>query len=71
MAKVLTHFSITQEPEGYLLHLEDEDGEEIEMQASYEQLDLIVEAISEQLDSDEEDALGVDEDEGDEAEDDD
>ena len=70
MAKVLTHFSITQEPDGYLLHLEDEDGDEIEMQASYEQLDLIVEAIGEQLDSDEEDALGVDEDEGDEPEDD-
>lgn len=65
MAKVLTHFSITQEAEGYLLHLEDEDGEEIEMSASYEQLDLIVEAISEQLDSDEEDALAVDDDEDD------
>lgn len=63
MSKVLTHFSITQEAEGYLLHLEDEDGEEIEMSATYEQLDLIVEAISEQLDSDEEDALAVDDDE--------
>ena len=71
MAKVLTHFTITQEAEGYLIHLEDEDGEEIEMQASYEQLDLIVEAISEQLDSDEEDALAVDDDETDEAEDED
>ena len=71
MAKVLTHFSITQEAEGYLLHLEDEDGEEIEMSASYEQLDLIVEAISEQLDSDEEDALAVDDDEGDVADDED
>lgn len=70
MAKVLTHFSITQEPDGYLLHLEDEDGDEIEMSATFEQLDLIVEAIGEQLDSDEEDALGVDEDEGDEPEDD-
>lgn len=71
MAKVLTHFSITQEAEGYLLHLEDEDGDEIEMSASYEQLDLIVEAIGEQLDSDEEDALAVDEEDADETDDDD
>ena len=63
MAKVLTHFSITQEPDGYMLHLEDEDGDEIEMSASYEQLDLVVEAINEQLDNDEEDALAVDEEE--------
>ena len=68
MAKVLTHFSITQEPDGYMLHLEDEDGDEIEMSATFEQLDLIVEAINEQLDNDEEDALTA-EDEADEAED--
>lgn len=68
MAKVLTHFSITQEPDGYMLHLEDEDGDEIEMSATFEQLDLIVEAINEQLDNDEEDALTAD-DEADEAED--
>jgi hypothetical protein len=70
MAKVLGQFTITQEADGYLLHLEDDDGETVEYSASFEQLDLIVEAIEEQLDMDEEDALGLDEDE-DEAEDDD
>ena len=60
MAKVLAQFSITQSAEGYVLHLEDEDGEELEMIASFEQLDLISEAIDEQLDNDEEDALEVD-----------
>lgn len=60
MSKVLSHFSITEGSDGYILHLEDEDGDELEMVASFEQLDLIVEAINERLDSDEEDALEVD-----------
>jgi hypothetical protein len=64
MAKTLAQFTITPDGNGdYTLHLEDEDGETLEFLASYEQLDLIVEAIEEQLDSDEEDILGVDEDE--------
>jgi len=69
MARTLTQFTITPDSDGdYTLHLEDDDGETIEFTASYEQLDLVVEAISEVLDNDEEDALGVDEDAG-EAED--
>ena len=64
MAKTLGHFSITQEADGYVLHLEDEDGDTTEYSASFEQLDLISEAIEDQLDQDEEDALGVDEVEG-------
>ncbi|AQR74945.1 hypothetical protein [Sphingomonas sp. LM7] len=68
MARTLAQFTITPDAQGdYTLHLEDEDGETIEFTAGYEQLDLIVEAIEEQLDTDEEDALGVDTDE-DEAE---
>ncbi len=64
MARTLAQFSITPDGNGdYVLNLEDEDGETLEFAASYEQLDLIVEAIEEQLDSDEEDMLGVDEDE--------
>ncbi|WP_066721354.1 hypothetical protein [Sphingomonas pituitosa] len=64
MARILSQFTITPDSDGdYTLHLEDEDGETIEMAASYEQLDLIVEAIEDVLDSDEEDALAVDEDE--------
>lgn len=64
MAKTLSQFTITPDGNGdYILNLEDEEGETIEFTASYEQLDLIVEAVEEQLDSDEEDVLGVDEDE--------
>ena len=63
MAKTLGQFSITQEADGYILHMEDDDGETVEYATSFEQLDLIAEAIEELLDADEEDELGVDEDE--------
>ncbi len=64
MARTLAQFTITPDGTGdYTLHLEDEDGETMEFTAGFEQLDLIVEAIEEQLDNDEEDALGVDDDE--------
>jgi len=63
MARTLAQFTITPDAQGdYTLHLEDEDGETIEFTAGYEQLYMIVEAIEEQLDSDEEGALGVDDD---------
>lgn len=61
MAKSLSQFAISPSGEGeYTLHLEDEDGESIEFVASFEQLDLIVEAVQEQLDADEEEMLEVD-----------
>jgi uncharacterized protein YegP (UPF0339 family) len=64
MARTLAQFSITPDSDGdYTLHLEDDDGETIEFTASYEQLDLVMEAIDEVLDADEEDALAVDADE--------
>ncbi|MFL9840149.1 hypothetical protein ABS767_04165 [Sphingomonas sp. ST-64] len=64
MARTVSSFSVTADGKGdYLLNFEDEDGETLELTASYEQLDLISEAISEALDADEEDALGVDDDE--------
>ena len=66
MAKTLAQFSITRTGEDYLLTLEDEDGETTEFSADFEQLDLITEAIEEQLDLDEEAALGVDDDDDDE-----
>ncbi|WP_422057904.1 hypothetical protein [Sphingomonas sp.] len=65
MAKVLSQFVITPNGTGeYILNLEDDDGESVEFVASYEQLDLIAEALQEQLDGDEEEVLAVD-DEGD------
>lgn len=60
MAKALASFSISNAGDGYVLHLEDEDGDTTDFEASYDQLDLITEAIEEALDVDEEDALGVD-----------
>jgi hypothetical protein len=63
MAKTLAQFTITRTGEDYLLILEDEEGETVEFTADYDQLDLITEAIDEQLDNDEEDVLGVDDDE--------
>jgi len=63
MARTLAQFTITPDGNGdYVLSIEDDDGESFDFTASFDQLDLITEAITEALDSDEEDALGVDED---------
>jgi hypothetical protein len=63
MAKALASFVISPAGEDYLLMMEDEDGETIELTASFEQLDLIAEAVDQQLNGDEEDALGMGEEE--------
>lgn len=63
MARTVSSFTVAADGKGdYLLNFEDEDGETIELTASFEQLDLIADAIGEALDTDEEDALGVDND---------
>jgi hypothetical protein len=65
MAKTLAQFTITADGNGdYLLNLEDEDGEAVDITATFEQLDLMVEALQEQLDNDEEDALEVEDEPG-------
>lgn len=64
MARTLSSFSIAADGSGdYLLSIEDEDGETIELTATYEQLDMLGEAIEDALEEDEDDALGADEDE--------
>ena len=63
MAKALAHFTINRAGEDYLLSFEDEDGDTHEFTASFEVLDLITEAIDEQLENDEDDMLAADEDE--------
>lgn len=64
MARTLSQFTITPDGNGdYVLSLEDDDGETIDFTASFDQLDLITEAIEDVLDDDEEDALAVDDDE--------
>lgn len=60
MAKALASFSITGAGDEYVLMIEDEDGDTTEFTASFDQLDLITEAIEEHLDKDEEEALGLD-----------
>ena len=59
MAKTLSEFTITNEGENYLINLSTDDGETLAVEASYEQLDLMVEAIEETLDEDEESKLAV------------
>jgi uncharacterized protein YegP (UPF0339 family) len=60
MARTLAQFSITPDSDGdYTLQLEDDDGETIDFTASYEQLDLIVEAIEEMIEAEDDDALSV------------
>ena len=64
MARTLSQFTITPDGNGdYVLSLEDDDGETIDFTASFDQLDLITEAIEDVLDEDEEDMLAADDDE--------
>lgn len=64
MSKILSQFTITRSGEDYVLHIEDEDGETQDYNATFDQLDLITEAIDQQLNADEEDiATDQDEDE--------
>jgi hypothetical protein len=60
MAKTLDQFTISRQGDDYTLHIEAE-GEKLDFTATYEQLDLISEALDEQLDADEDEALAVEE----------
>ena len=55
VAKTLAHFTIEAAGDGFLLNIEDEEGAQLELLASPEQLDLIAEAIEEHLETDIED----------------
>lgn len=59
MPKRLTSFTVSGEGEDYVLHIESEGGEKLDLSATYDQLDLIAETIDRQLDADEEEALEV------------
>lgn len=61
--KELATFAIVRKGEDYRITIEDANGDTAEYTADYDALDLISEAIDEALDSDEEEALEVDEDE--------
>ena len=57
----LKSFNVSGADEGYRIHIETDDGQRLDLDASYEQLDLIAEAIDERLDEDEEEVLEVEE----------
>jgi hypothetical protein len=63
MARTLSQFTISRSGNDYVLHIEDEDGDIQDYAATFEQLDLITEAIDDQLNRDEEDILGINDDE--------
>jgi uncharacterized protein involved in high-affinity Fe2+ transport len=52
MAKALAQFTIEPSDDGFLLHIEDEDGTQLELIATPEQIDLISEALDEHLEAD-------------------
>lgn len=66
VAKALGQFTIVRSAEGYQLHIEDDDGETLELTATFDQLDLIAEEIERQLDEDEDDDLLAHDDDEDE-----
>jgi hypothetical protein len=55
MAKTLSRFTIEPKGDDYLLLIEDEESETMEMSATLEQLDLLGEAIDELLEKDDAD----------------
>lgn len=65
MAKALSRFTIERDGDDYLLRIEDEDGDTLELTANFEQLDLISESLEEHLvfDADDPDALDEDDEE--------
>ncbi|HYZ47448.1 MAG TPA: hypothetical protein VE567_00995 [Sphingomonas sp.] len=63
MAKALSRFTIERDGDDYVLHIEDEDGDTLELTATFEQLDLISEALEEHLAFDAEDPDLLDEEE--------
>ena len=63
----LNSFLITKSPDDvYTITIEDDDGQTLEFEATYEQLDLIQEAVEEHLEEDVDDHELVDDDDADE-----
>jgi hypothetical protein len=62
MAKILERFTIARAADDFVLTIEDESGDIIELTASYDQLDLISEELESALDEDEDLALTDDSD---------
>ena len=59
MARTLSEFTINREGEDYILRIATDDGETVDVAATFDQLDVIAEAIDDLLMADEEEALEV------------
>lgn len=51
-AKALAKFSVVPGGEGYQLHIEDDGGDTLELSATYEQMELLVDTLDELLEAD-------------------
>ena len=60
MAKSLERFTIARAADGYLLTIEDDGGDILELTATFDQLDLITEELDNALDEDADDATMLD-----------
>lgn len=68
MAKALERFTIARAADGYILTIEDDSGDTIELTATFDQLDLITEELDRALDEDADDMTEIDGDEAEEEE---
>ena len=57
----LAHFAISIRESDFVLHLEDDAGEQMDFAASPEQLDAIIDALDDLLSENEESFFGVEE----------
>jgi len=69
MAKILERFTIARAADGYLITIEDDSGDTLELTATFDQLDLISEELDAALDEDADDMTEIDEDAPDVADD--
>ncbi len=60
MAKALERFTIARAADGYLLTIEDDSGDTLELTATFDQLDLISEELEVALDEDAGDVAEID-----------
>ncbi len=65
MAKTLERFSIARAADGFLLTIEDDGGDTLELTATFDQIDLITEELERALEEDDDPAM-LDEDDADE-----
>jgi hypothetical protein len=60
MAKSLERFSIARAADGFLVTIEDDSGDTVEMTATEDQIDLMIEELDRVLDDDSDEAALID-----------